>query len=212
MRKHFIRISVGDKVSVEMSPYDLAKARITFRQGSAGACSSLVFEPHTSSFPLDFEDPLLILLRMRIHFLGATRTTTGSMYLFEINGRRMLLECGLFQGRRDESIERNRKFPFAPKQIDAVVLSHAHIDHCGNLPNLCRQGFEGNIYCTFATRDLASDHAGGFGADSAGRRGVRLQETRQTGLAAGRTALYGERRGKSRAPIRRDQLRPARSP
>ncbi len=93
---------------------------------------------------------------MRIHFLGATRTTTGSVYLFELNGRRLLLECGLFQGRRGESIERNRNFPFDPKQIDAVVLSHAHIDHCGNLPNLCRQGFEGNIYCTFATRDLAS--------------------------------------------------------
>jgi metallo-beta-lactamase family protein len=93
---------------------------------------------------------------MRIHFLGATRTTTGSMYLLEINGKRLLLECGLFQGRREESIERNRRFPFDPRQIDAVVLSHAHIDHCGNLPNLCMQGFEGNIYCTFATRDLAS--------------------------------------------------------
>lgn len=93
---------------------------------------------------------------MRIHFLGATRTTTGSMYLLEINGQRLLLECGLFQGRREESIERNRRFPFDPRQIDAVVLSHAHIDHCGNLPNLCRQGFHGNIYCTFATRDLAS--------------------------------------------------------
>jgi metallo-beta-lactamase family protein len=93
---------------------------------------------------------------MRVHFFGATRTTTGSMYLFEINGKRLLLECGLFQGRRDESIERNRNFPFDPKQIDAVVLSHAHIDHCGNLPNLCCQGYEGNIYCTFATRDLAS--------------------------------------------------------
>ncbi len=93
---------------------------------------------------------------MRIHFFGATRTTTGSMYLFEINGKRLLLECGLFQGKRDESIERNRRFPFDPKTIDAVVLSHAHIDHCGNLPNLCIQGFDGNIYCTFATRDLAS--------------------------------------------------------
>jgi metallo-beta-lactamase family protein len=93
---------------------------------------------------------------MRIHFFGATRTTTGSVYLLEINGQRLLLECGLFQGRRGESIERNRNFPFDPKQLDAVVLSHAHIDHCGNLPNLCRQGFEGNIYCTFATRDLAS--------------------------------------------------------
>jgi metallo-beta-lactamase family protein len=93
---------------------------------------------------------------MRVHFFGATRTTTGSMYLLEVNGRRVLLECGLFQGRREESIERNRRFPFEPKTVDAVVLSHAHIDHCGNLPNLCCHGFHGNIYCTFATRDLAS--------------------------------------------------------
>ena len=93
---------------------------------------------------------------MKVHFLGATRTTTGSMYLFEINGQRLLLECGLYQGHRDAAIERNCCFPFDPKQVDAVVLSHAHIDHCGNLPNLCKQGFEGNIYCTFATRDLAS--------------------------------------------------------
>jgi metallo-beta-lactamase family protein len=93
---------------------------------------------------------------MRIHFLGATRTTTGSQYLLEVNGQRLLMECGLFQGKRGESTERNRAFTFDPKTIDAVVLSHAHIDHCGNLPNLCRQGFAGNIYCTFATRDLAS--------------------------------------------------------
>lgn len=93
---------------------------------------------------------------MRIHFLGAARTTTGSMYLIEINNQRLLLECGLFQGHRDETMERNRKFPFDPKKIDAVVLSHAHIDHCGNLPNLCARGFDGNIYCTFATRDLAA--------------------------------------------------------
>src|SRR6266850_1861036 len=82
---------------------------------------------------------------MLIHFLGATRTTTGSMYLFEIGGQRLLLECGLFQGKRGESIERNCCFPFDPRQVTAVVLSHAHIDHCGNLPNLCRQGFSGNI-------------------------------------------------------------------
>ena len=93
---------------------------------------------------------------MKVQFCGATRTTTGSMYLFEINGKRLLLECGLFQGRRDESIERNRTFPFDPKTVDAMVLSHAHIDHCGNLPNLCKHGYEGNIYCTFATRDLAA--------------------------------------------------------
>ena len=93
---------------------------------------------------------------MLIQFLGATRTTTGSMYLIEVNNQRLLLECGLFQGHRDETMERNRHFPFDPKTIDAVIVSHAHIDHCGNLPNLCCQGFTGNIYCTFATRDLAS--------------------------------------------------------
>ena len=99
---------------------------------------------------------VVILSRMRIQFCGATRTTTGSMYLLDINGRRILMECGLYQGHRDETMERNRRFPFDPKTVEAVVLSHAHIDHCGNLPNLCKQGFEGNIYCTFATRDLAA--------------------------------------------------------
>ncbi|MEY3275373.1 MAG: hypothetical protein RL153_638, partial [Verrucomicrobiota bacterium] len=93
---------------------------------------------------------------MRVHYLGATRTTTGSQYLVEVNGARLLLECGLFQGRRGESMERNRSFSFDPASIDAVILSHAHIDHCGNLPNLCRKGFRGNIYSTFATRDLAA--------------------------------------------------------
>src|SRR5207247_1665891 len=93
---------------------------------------------------------------MQIHFFGATRTTTGSLFLLEVNRRRLLLECGLFQGKRAESIERNRCFPFDPKTIDSVVLSHAHMDHAGNLPNLCNQGFEGSIYCTFATRDLSA--------------------------------------------------------
>ncbi|MFM7815737.1 MAG: MBL fold metallo-hydrolase, partial [Verrucomicrobiota bacterium] len=93
---------------------------------------------------------------MQIQFLGATRTTTGSMYLLTVNGQRILLECGLFQGRRGESIERNQTFPFDPRQVDVAILSHAHIDHCGNLPNLHKQGFRGNIYCTFATRDLAA--------------------------------------------------------
>lgn len=93
---------------------------------------------------------------VKVQFLGATRTTTGSQFLVEINGQKILLECGLYQGRRDESIERNRHFRFNPSELTAVVLSHAHIDHCGNLPNLCKQGFQGNIYSTFATRDLAS--------------------------------------------------------
>ena len=94
--------------------------------------------------------------RVKISFHGAVRTTTGSRHLLEVNGVRLLLDCGLYQGKRQESIERNLAFPFDPKSVDAVILSHAHIDHIGNLPNLHKQGFEGNVYCTFATRDLAS--------------------------------------------------------
>ena len=93
---------------------------------------------------------------MKLHFLGATRTTTGSKYLLEVNGSKILLECGLYQGKRMESIEKNRNFDFDPATLDCAVISHAHIDHCGNLPLLCSKGFKGNIYSTFATRDLAS--------------------------------------------------------
>lgn len=93
---------------------------------------------------------------MRITFLGAAREVTGSMHLIEVNGRRVLLECGLFQGRRAETYERNLQFPFDPASIDAVVLSHAHIDHSGNLPNLAKQGFRGNIWCTLPTRNLCT--------------------------------------------------------
>ena len=78
------------------------------------------------------------------------------MYLLEVNRKRILLECGLYQGKRADSIERNRQFTFDPKTLDAAILSHAHIDHTGNLPNLCAQGYSGNVYCTFATRDLSA--------------------------------------------------------
>ena len=93
---------------------------------------------------------------MKIHYLGAARTTTGSMYLIEVNGKKLLLECGLFQGHREETTNRNCCFSFDPKTLDAVVLSHAHMDHAGNLPNLVKQGYTGNIHCTFATRDLCA--------------------------------------------------------
>lgn len=78
------------------------------------------------------------------------------MHLIEVNERRVLLECGLFQGRRAETYERNLHFPFDPASIDTVVLSHAHIDHSGNLPNLTKGGFRGNIWCTQATRNLCT--------------------------------------------------------
>lgn len=93
---------------------------------------------------------------MRLTFLGAAREVTGSMHLLEVNGRRVLLDCGLFQGRRADTYERNLKFPFDAASIDAVVLSHAHIDHSGNLPNLAQDGFKGNIWCTAATRNLCT--------------------------------------------------------
>jgi metallo-beta-lactamase family protein len=93
---------------------------------------------------------------MEIHFLGAAQTVTGSQHLILVNGTRILLECGLFQGKRRESYERNRELPFDAASVDALVLSHAHIDHSGNIPNLVRSGFRGSIYCTFATRDLCS--------------------------------------------------------
>lgn len=93
---------------------------------------------------------------MRIDFLGAVRTVTGSMHLLHVNGSRILLECGLFQGHRQEAFQRNRNLPFDATKVDALVLSHAHIDHSGNIPNLVRSGFRGNIYATFATRDLCS--------------------------------------------------------
>ncbi|BCX49805.1 MBL fold hydrolase [Haloferula helveola] len=94
---------------------------------------------------------------MKLKFCGAAGTTTGSQHLLEVNGKRILLDCGLYQGRRHESYEVNCCFPhFDPADIDIVVLSHAHIDHSGNLPNLSRKGFTGNIYATFATRDLCT--------------------------------------------------------
>lgn len=93
---------------------------------------------------------------MKIHFLGAARTVTGSMHLLEINGQRLLLDCGLFQGRREESYRRNRTLPFSPEEIDAVILSHAHIDHSGNLPHLVKGGYQGPIYTTPATAHLAN--------------------------------------------------------
>ncbi len=92
---------------------------------------------------------------MKVEFWGAAQTVTGSMHLVHVGGKKLLLDCGLYQGRRKDAFVRNRELPFAGSAIDAVVLSHAHIDHCGNLPSLIRSGYRGPIYATSATRDLA---------------------------------------------------------
>ena len=94
---------------------------------------------------------------MKVQFWGAARTVTGSMHLLEISGRKILLECGLYQGSRKKAFERNRDLPFKARDVDAVVLSHAHLDHSGNLPTLVKRGFEGSIYATSATRDLCTN-------------------------------------------------------
>lgn len=93
---------------------------------------------------------------MRITFYGAAQSVTGSKHLLEVNGRKILLDCGLHQGHRKENEKLNREMPFNPGELDSIILSHAHIDHSGNLPGAVKHGFGGMITCTFATRDLAA--------------------------------------------------------
>lgn len=93
---------------------------------------------------------------MKIQFFGAAREVTGSKHLIEVNGKRIFLDFGMFQGKREESNKKNRDIPFDAKKIDAVLLSHAHIDHSGNLPTLVKAGFHGPIYATHATRDICA--------------------------------------------------------
>jgi len=92
---------------------------------------------------------------MRIQFCGADRTVTGSCHLIEVAGKRILLDCGIYQGPREFARQMNERLPVDPKSIDAVILSHGHLDHCGKLPVLTNAGFTGPIYCTTATADVA---------------------------------------------------------
>src|ERR1700755_1065266 len=94
---------------------------------------------------------------MEIKFLGAARNVTGSKHLVTtLSGKKILLDCGFFQNRGSDNDRLNRNFDFDPADIDYLILSHAHIDHSGNVPNLVKQGFTGKIYCTPATRDLSA--------------------------------------------------------
>ncbi len=94
---------------------------------------------------------------MEIQFIGAAQTVTGSMHLVTTGTTKFLVDCGMYQGKRKEAFEINRNFEFFdPREIDFIILTHAHIDHSGNLPTLVSKGFKGKIYTTFATRDLVT--------------------------------------------------------
>ena len=93
---------------------------------------------------------------MQIEFAGAAREVTGSCHILRVGGKTILLDCGMFQGRRSETREKNLKLPVPVNEIDAIVLSHAHIDHSGRLPLLTAKGYRGPIYATAATRDLCA--------------------------------------------------------
>src|SRR3989344_3406695 len=92
---------------------------------------------------------------MTISFFGGAREVTGSCYLFEAAGKKFLIDCGMFQGCEDCDIRNHEKFPFDAGALDAVIITHAHIDHIGRLPKLRREGFRGPIFATTPTRDLA---------------------------------------------------------
>ncbi|MEM7112183.1 MAG: MBL fold metallo-hydrolase [Chloroflexota bacterium] len=93
---------------------------------------------------------------MKVTFHGAVRTVTGSQHMLTVNGRRILLDCGLYQGSRKNTYTRNQNLPYNAADVDYLILSHAHIDHSGNIPNLVKSGFTGDIIGTYATRDLCA--------------------------------------------------------
>lgn len=92
---------------------------------------------------------------MKITIFGAARNVTGSKHLVQTEGFNLLLDCGFYQGKRDVSYKLNKNLPFPAAEIDAVILTHAHLDHCGTLPTLVKNGFKGKIYCTAPTLDIA---------------------------------------------------------
>ena len=146
---------------------------------------------------------------MKIQFNGAAQTVTGSQHLLEINSKRILLDCGLFQGHRQDFYDRNLNFDFDPRTIDAVILSHAHIDHSGNLPNLVKSGFNGPIYSTPPTAALGeimlrdSAHIQEADAEYANKKNARRGEPPVEPLYSKEDAIEAS---KHYYPVKYDQL------
>ena len=116
---------------------------------------------------------------MKLHFFGAAQTVTGSQHVLEVNGRMIMLDCGMYQGPRKEMVTRNRAFHFDLDTLDAMLLSHGHIDHSGNLPNLVKNGYRGPIYAQRASSHLTrlmledSAHIQEADAEYLNRRGAK---------------------------------------
>ena len=116
---------------------------------------------------------------MKLTFLGAARTVTGSCYLLEVNGKKMLVDCGMFQGSKSVKDFNEKPFAFNPAEVDAMVLTHAHVDHSGLIPRLVKEGFKGRVHCTKSTQQLCtillpdSAHIQESDAAYANRKGLR---------------------------------------
>ncbi|MBM3758435.1 MAG: MBL fold metallo-hydrolase, partial [Acidobacteria bacterium] len=144
---------------------------------------------------------------MQITFRGAARTVTGSQHELKTAGKRIVLDCGLYQGHRKEAALRNKHFQYPASEVDAVLLSHAHIDHSGNLPNLVKNGYGGPIFTSAATIDLCASMLQDSAfvqereAEFINRRNARRKKLIDTGNGETVEPLYSQDDAKATIPL-----------